>query len=74
VARVAAHMRELSAVRDFLLRRKLRWQPAENPEQHYRAEMLEFLAGSKRTFKNSPIVLKGLDRYERVVEGLLRDK
>jgi hypothetical protein len=72
LAPVAAHMHELWAVHDFLLRRKLNWQPAENPAQHYAEEMREFLVAAKRMFTDSPFVLNGLSQYELAVADLLR--
>jgi hypothetical protein len=72
LASVATHAHELSAVHNFLMRRKLAWQPAQHPEQHYREEMIDFLANGKRTFSDSPVVLEGLAHYERAVAELLR--
>jgi hypothetical protein len=71
LAPVAAHMHELWAVHDFLLRRKLSWQPADNPEQHYAREMMEFLVAAKRMFSDSPSVLNGLSQYEQAIADLL---
>jgi len=59
-------------VRDFLLRRKLNWQPEENPGQHYAEEMTEFLVTAKRMFSDSPFVLNGLSQYELAIADLLR--
>jgi hypothetical protein len=69
---VAAHMHELWAVGDFLLRRKLNWQPADNPGQHSAEEMREFLVSAKRMFSDSPFVLNGLSQYELAIADLVR--
>jgi hypothetical protein len=56
----------------FFFRRKLNWQPEENPGQHYAEEMTEFLVTGKRMFSDSPFVLNGLSQYELAIADLLR--
>jgi hypothetical protein len=73
LTKVSKHLRELSAVSNFLADRELAWKPADNTGQDYPPEMRQYLAEARRTFSDSAVVREGLKDYEREVSDLLKD-
>src|SRR6266542_4677180 len=71
LTKVSRPLRELAAVHDFFTGRGIGWRPPEDPEQHYADEMRRYLRAARRTFRDCPAVLKGLDAYEQEVRDLL---
>jgi hypothetical protein len=70
--KVTEHLRDLSAVNDFLAARKLAWKPtAADGAQHSSEEMRQYLQEARRKFKSSAAVLEGLRAYEREVSEQL---
>jgi hypothetical protein len=71
--RVSRHLREFSAVSDFLATRGIAWRPDEEPGQHSGEEMREYLAEARAAFSDSQVILQALKEYENGVADLLED-
>jgi len=65
---------ELDCVSNFLDARNLPWQSAGDPGQHYSNDMQVFLNAAKEKFRDSEMLLAGLQAYESEVQELLRQR
>jgi hypothetical protein len=74
LAAVSGHLRELSAVNEFIAGRGIVWRPPEDPSQHYDEEMRQFLDEARRRFSDSAVVLEAVNKYEREVGDLLTEE
>jgi hypothetical protein len=70
---VSTHLRELTAVAQFLAERRIAWRPPDDHFQHYGEEMREYLAAARQAFHDSPAVLAALKRYAKDAGDLLDD-
>lgn len=71
---VSRHIHELSAIANFLDGYGLSWRPAEDPGQHYKEDLRQYLGEARQTFSDSTVVLGALDEYEREVADLLAEE
>jgi hypothetical protein len=70
---VTRHLRELSAVADFMGRSGLVWRQADDVSQHYREEIRQYLDEARQSFRDSPVILDALKDYQDEVSDLLTD-
>ena len=81
LARVSEHVRQLSAVDDYLTDRKLGWAPPGDQslpypidpgEQHSSDDIRRFLAAARRDFAEHAAIRAALDEYERDINAWLQ--
>lgn len=74
LSEVAASIRELTVVSDFVQSRGIAWTQPELPNQDEPSDMRAYLAAARQTFADSPAVLAGLNAYEFEVRNELVDE
>lgn len=71
---VDRQLRDFAAVHAFVRAHQLRWAPPADPSQRYPTEMgsqrdndenTEFIAQARADYRDSPVLLAGLDAYEK---------
>lgn len=74
LADVDRQLRDFAAVHAFVRAHQLRWAPPADPAQRYPTEMgsqrdndenAEFIAQARADYRDSPVLLAGLDAYEK---------